>query len=125
MSAPARFPSIPSRSCPSRPSTSWWNERARSTVQPAIILATSASDADVAKMIAGWTVDRARSFHQLVEGLEGQLRDGIDGQRAGALIRALSASEVYSELVDGEGWTPAAYEAWLAGLLTDVLLPAR
>jgi hypothetical protein len=29
----------------------------------------------------------------------------------------------YSELVEGEGWTPAEYEAWLAGLLTDVLLP--
>ena len=85
----------------------------------------AASDADVARMIAGWTVDRARSFHQLVEGLEGQLRDEVDGRRAGALIRALSAAEVYSELVDGEGWTPAEYEAWLAGLLTDVLLPQR
>jgi AcrR family transcriptional regulator len=83
----------------------------------------AASDADVARMLAGWIEDRARSFHQLVEGLEGQLRDGIDGKRAGALIRALSAAEVYSELVDGEGWTPAAYEAWLSGLLTDVLLP--
>ena len=83
----------------------------------------AASDADVARMIAGWTVDRARSFHQLVQGLEGQLREGIDGKRAGALIRALSAAEVYSELVDGEGWTPAAYEAWLSELLTDVMLP--
>ena len=85
----------------------------------------AASDTDVARMLAGWIEDRARSFHQLVEGLEGQLRDGIDGKRAGALIRALSAAEVYSELVDGEGWTPAAYEAWLYGLLTDVLLPPR
>jgi AcrR family transcriptional regulator len=83
----------------------------------------AASDAEVARMI--WTDDRARSFHQLVEGLEGQLRDGIDGKRAGALIRALSAAEVYSELVEGEGWTPAAYEAWLSGLLMDVLLPPR
>jgi AcrR family transcriptional regulator len=83
----------------------------------------AASDAEVARMIAGWTDDRARSFHQLVEGLEGQLREGIDGKRAGALIRALSAAEVYSELVEGEGWTPGAYEAWLAGLLVDVLLP--
>jgi hypothetical protein len=85
----------------------------------------AASDADVARMIAGWTADRARSFHQLVEGLEGQLRDDVDGKRAGALIRALSAAEIYSELVDGEGWTPAEYEAWLAGLLMDVLLPQR
>jgi hypothetical protein len=83
----------------------------------------AASDADVARMIAGWTDDRARSFHQLVEGLEGQLRDGMDGKRAGALIRALSAAELYFELVRGEGWTPDEYEAWLAALLRDVLLP--
>ena len=85
----------------------------------------AASDAEVARMIGGWTDDRARSFHQRVEGLEGQLRDGMDGERAGALIRALTAAEVYSELVQGEGWTPAEYEAWLAGLLADVLLPRR
>ena len=85
----------------------------------------AASDAEVARMLAGWIEDRARSFHQLVAGLEGQLRDGIDGKRAGALIRALSAAEIYSELVDGEGWAPAEYEAWLAGLLLDVLLPPR
>jgi AcrR family transcriptional regulator len=83
----------------------------------------AASDAEVARMIAGWTDDRARSFHQLVEGVEAQLRHGIDGNRAGALIRALSAAEVYSELVRGEGWTPDEYEAWLAALLTDALLP--
>jgi AcrR family transcriptional regulator len=85
----------------------------------------AASDADVARMIASWTDDRARSFHRLIEGLEGQLREGMDGKRAGALIRALSAGEVYSELVRGEGWTPAAYEDWLAGLLKDLLLPPR
>jgi AcrR family transcriptional regulator len=85
----------------------------------------AASDAEVARMIGGWTDDRARSFHQLVEGLEGQLREGMDGERAGALIRALTAAEVYTELVQGEGWMPAEYEAWLAGLLADVLLPPR
>jgi AcrR family transcriptional regulator len=85
----------------------------------------AASDADVARMIEGWTDDRARSFHQLVEGLERQLRDGMDARRAGALIRALTAAEVYSELVRGEGWTPTEYESWLAGLLKDLLLPPR
>lgn len=88
-----------------------------------LIGVAAASDAEVARMLAGWIEDRARGFHQLVEGLEGQLRDGVDGKRAGALIRALSAAEVYSELVHGEGWTPAEYEGWLAGLLKEVLLP--
>jgi AcrR family transcriptional regulator len=88
-----------------------------------LIAGAAASDAEVARMLSGWIEDRASSFHQLVVGLEGQLRDGVDGKRAGALIRALSAAEVYSELVYGEGWTPAEYEGWLAGLLKEVLLP--
>jgi AcrR family transcriptional regulator len=85
----------------------------------------AASDADVARMIAGWTDDRARSFHQVVMGVEAQLRDGVDSKRAGALLRALTAAEVYTELVRGEGWTPAEYETWLAGLLQELLLPPR
>ncbi|HZQ49806.1 MAG TPA: helix-turn-helix domain-containing protein [Candidatus Dormibacteraeota bacterium] len=85
----------------------------------------AASDADVARMLDGWSEDRARSFHRLVDGLEGQLRDGVDGKRAGALIRALTAAEIYSELVDGEGWSPAAYETWLSAILAQQLLRHR
>lgn len=91
----------------------------------AMLEGAAASDADVAKMLAGWKSDRARSFEMIVAGLEDQLRDGIDGRRAGAIIRALSGGEIYAELVGGEGWTPAAYEAWLASLLAEVLLPPR
>jgi len=85
----------------------------------------AASDADVARMLAGWKSDRASSFRLIVAGLENQLRNGIDGVRAAAIIRALSGGEVYAELVGAEGWSPADYESWLAGLLTDVLLPSR
>jgi hypothetical protein len=74
-------------------------------------------------MVAGWKADRARSLHAVVIGLEASLRAGIDGDRAGAIIRALTSAEIYSELVAGEGWTPAEYETWLAGLLAHVLLP--
>ena len=91
----------------------------------AMLEGAAAADADVARMLAGWKSDRARSFQMIVAGLEAQLRDGLDGPRAGAIIRALTGGEVYSELVTAEGWTPAAYEAWLAGLLADVLLPRR
>jgi AcrR family transcriptional regulator len=89
----------------------------------AMLDGAAASDADVAKMVAGWKADRARSLHTVVKGLEASLRPGIDGERAGAIIRALTSAEIYSELVAGEGWTPAEYEKWLAGLLGDVLLP--
>ncbi len=88
----------------------------------AMLEGAAASDADVAKMVAAWKNDRARSFRAVVTGLESSLRPGIDGDRAGAIIRALTSAEIYSELVAGEGWTPAEYEKWLAGLLAQVLL---
>ncbi len=74
-------------------------------------------------MVAARKSDRARSFRAVVTGLESSLRAGIDGDRADAIIRALTSAEIYSELVAGEGWTPAEYETWLAGLLAHVLLP--
>ena len=83
----------------------------------------AASDADVARMLAGWKQDRARSFRMIVAGLEGGLRAGVDGNHAGAIMRALTSAEIYSELVAGEGWTGDEYERWLAGLLAEVLLP--
>jgi AcrR family transcriptional regulator len=97
----------------------WESERGvRSMLEGA-----AASDAEVARMVAGWKRDRASSFGAVVEGLEGELRSGVDGDRARAIIRALASAEIYSELVSGEGWTPTEYEDWLAGLLAEVLLP--
>jgi AcrR family transcriptional regulator len=90
----------------------------------AMLEGAAASDAEVAKMVNAWKNDRARSFRAIVTGLESSLRPGIAGDRAGAIIRALTSAEIYSELVTGEGWTPGEYEQWLAGLLSDVLLPA-
>src|SRR6266536_3332017 len=48
-----------------------------------------------------------------------------ESERGGAIIRALTTAEVYSELVAGEGWTPDQYETWLAGLLEEALLQPR
>lgn len=84
----------------------------------------AASDAEVARMLAGWKDDRARNWRMVVEGLESQLRPDVDAARGAALIRALTGAEVYFELVAGEGWTPDDYEKWLAGLLIDLLLPS-
>lgn len=90
----------------------------------AMLDGAAASDADVARMVGSWKDDRARSLRSVVTGLEDGLRPGIDGDRAGAIIRALSSPDIYSELVTAEGWTPGEYEEWLGGLLSDVLLPA-
>jgi hypothetical protein len=82
----------------------------------------AASDAEVARMLAGWKADRGRSLHSVVAGCEAQLGGGLGTERAGAIIRALTSSEVYSELVAGEGWTPDDYETWLDGVLAEALL---
>ena len=89
----------------------------------AMLEGAAASDGEVARMLASWKGDRARSLREVVSGLEEQLRSEIDGDRAGGIIRALTGVEIYSELVVGEGWTPDEYEKWLAALLSDVLLP--
>ena len=91
----------------------------------AMLEGAAASDAEVARMLAGWKDDRARSLHSVLVGVEGDLRSEIDHQRAGATIRALTSAEVYVELVAGEGWTPDEYEHWLAGLLRGVLVRRR
>lgn len=42
-------------------------------------------------------------------------------QRALALIDALTLPQVYETLISRHGWTPAAYEAWLAQALEQAL----
>jgi len=91
----------------------------------AMLEGAAASDADVARMVAGWKQDRAGSLHSVLAGCEADLRSGLDARRAGAMLRALTSAEVYSELVAGEGWTPADYETWLAGLLAEALVARR
>lgn len=81
----------------------------------------AASDAEVARMVAGWKTDRAQALRALFLGVESELRPGVAPGHAGAVLRALVAFEVYSELVQGEGWTPDQYEAWLCELLVEVL----
>jgi len=98
----------------------WELERGTS----ALFQGAAASDAEVARMLAGWKEDRARAWRLVVDGLESQLRPDVDPSRAAALLRALTGWEVYLELVPGAGWTPTDYEAWLGGLLADLLLPA-
>jgi AcrR family transcriptional regulator len=91
----------------------------------AMLEGAAASDADVARMLAGWKDDRARSLRMVVAGYEADLRSGIDPEQAAAMLRALTGAEVYSELVAGAGWNPDRYERWLAALLIEVLVRPR
>ena len=61
----------------------------------------------------------ARDTHRPIAG---RLARGLDVTTASAILRALSAAEVYRELVDGAGWSADRYEQWLAALLGRELL---
>jgi AcrR family transcriptional regulator len=84
--------------------------------------AAAAGDAEVARMLTGWKEQRAGMIREAVRGLAPELRKGLHWEVAAATVRALSAPEVYSELVHGEGWDANRYESWLADLLAGELL---
>ncbi len=54
--------------------------------------------------------------------LEGRLAPGVDAAHASAILDALSLPDVYAVLVGSHGWSPAAFEAWLATSLRRQLL---
>lgn len=89
-----------------------------------LIEAAATTDRDVARMLAGWKDGRAQALAGVVAGMADRLADGLDVAAAAAILRGLSTSEVYRELVEGEGWSADRYEGWLAGLLARELLGA-
>jgi AcrR family transcriptional regulator len=90
----------------------------------ALLDAAATTDGDVARMLAGWKTQRAQAQAEVVAGIAGRLAGGLDVTTASAILRGLSAAEVYRELVDGAGWSADRYEAWLASLLIRELLGA-
>jgi hypothetical protein len=48
-------------------------------------------------------------------------RKGFTRREAMDTFTYLSAAHVYTELVEGLGWTPARYESWLADAMYQVL----
>lgn len=59
-----------------------------------------------------------------VRGIKGDLGAVIDVQRSIGVVNALTLYAVYEELTTVQGWTPDAYEAWLAeALVAGVLGP--
>ncbi len=65
---------------------------------------------------------RGGGLRHLAETLDGRLASGVDVVGATALLDALTRPEVYAQLVGVHGWSPDAYEAWLAGALRQQLL---
>lgn len=53
----------------------------------------------------------------------GALSPQADLDRARDIVWALISPELYDMLVGHRGWSPDAYEQWLAQALTDALAP--
>ena len=68
---------------------------------------------------------RAKSFAKFIDGLRHQLAPGIDKRTATDQLWAFSNEELWRELVEERGWSPDAYEQWLARtLIAQLLIPA-
>jgi len=94
----------------------------RGTAIVPLLEAAAATDLDVSRMLSGWKAQRGQALSKVVSGMAGQIVRGLDVETACAVVRGLSAAEVYNELVDGCGWSADRYEEWLAGLLVRELL---
>jgi hypothetical protein len=60
---------------------------------------------------------------QFILNTASMLSPGLAPDVAAAIFLALTRPEVYRELVTMVGWTPEAYERWLAEALKSQLLP--
>jgi AcrR family transcriptional regulator len=94
----------------------------RGTDVVALLNVAATTDQDVARMLAGWKAQRGQAQAKVVAGIADQLAPELDVDTASAIVRGLSAAEIYQELVDGADWSAHRYEQWLAALLARELL---
>jgi AcrR family transcriptional regulator len=87
-----------------------------------ILQSASTADAEVERMLGGWKRDRSAALAGVIEAMGNRLIPGLDLDAAGAIVAALSAAEVYQELVVAGGWSPDRYESWLADLMRAQLI---
>jgi AcrR family transcriptional regulator len=74
--------------------------------------------------IAAAEARRHGGIAAFVRGIQVDLGATIDVARAVGVVNALTLYAVYEELVSIQGWTPDAYEAWLADSLVAGVQPS-
>lgn len=87
-----------------------------------IYTSAAAVDVEAAAELAQALAGRRAGIQRFIETSASLLRPDLDIQQAMAIYLALTRAEVYQELVTASGWSPAAYEAWLAQILRQQLL---
>jgi AcrR family transcriptional regulator len=83
----------------------------------------AAADQDAAAELQAALHGRRDGLGQLIHAMAPMLRPDLTPAQAAAIFFALTLPEVYEEMVDVAGWSPDAYEAWLAAILKQQLLP--
>jgi len=83
----------------------------------------AAVDAEAAAELKEAEDGRRRFMGAFIQQTTSMLRPGLHPAQARAVYLSLTRPEVYRELVTVAGWSPDAYEHWLAEVLTSQLLP--
>jgi AcrR family transcriptional regulator len=87
-----------------------------------IYQAAAAVDPDAAAELSTALKGRRTFITHFIGDMAEQLRPDITLTRAVAIFYALTQPTIYQELVEGDGWSPEEYEAWLAETLQQQLL---
>ena len=84
----------------------------------------AAVDPEIAALLAIYQERRLATLTELLRPLAARdaLAPGLDLERAADVLYALNSHELYQLLVVDRGWSPAAWEEWLAELLIGQLL---
>jgi hypothetical protein len=88
----------------------------------AIYNGAASADPEAAAELSQALEGRRKAMETFAQNLEPHLRPGLQVADAIAILQALCLPEVFNELVRRSGWSPEAYQAWLAQALKRELL---
>lgn len=88
----------------------------------AMLKAAAATDVEINRMLKGWASEREKAMGQVLSGMRGAFRRGVDLETASAVTRALTGPEIYESLVLESGWDPDRHQEWVHKTLVDQLL---
>jgi AcrR family transcriptional regulator len=83
----------------------------------------AATDQEAAAELKEALRGRRAALDRFISEMSPALRSGLSPDRAAAIFFALTLPEIYENLVSEAGWLPDQYEAWLAEILLQQLLP--
>jgi AcrR family transcriptional regulator len=93
-----------------------------------VLLAQAASgDPELAEFAATIEHERAIGTARAAEAFASRfpLKPGVTVEQAADILWTLTAPEIADRLIRRRGWTPEAYEAWLASTMADALVAPR